>query len=462
MKGGINMFIDEKYINKLLDYGKNTKINDIEKVLDKAERIEGLSIEEVSSLLYIEDEKQVERLFKIAGAIKEKIYGDRVVMFAPLYISDYCVNKCDYCGFGCDNKFERKKLTQDEIRKEVRELVKMGHKRLALEAGEDPVNCKIDYVLESLSTIYDMKFENGQIRRVNVNIASTTVENYKKLNEAGIGTYILFQETYNKKAYERVHKSGPKANYEYHTTAFHRAMEAGIDDVGGGVLFGLYDYRFEILGITLHNKELKEKFGVGFHTVSMPRLCNAEGLDENGYGYSIDDETFKKIIAIIRIAIPYAGIIISTRETEEMRKFLINIGVTQVSGGSSVEVGGYTKRDKAALQFSVSDERSIDEIMRWLVSEDYVPSFCTACYRKGRTGDRFMEIVKKGDIKNVCLPNAILTLYEYGLDYGDEDFKTKIKDLIKRKIEKENDKDIENYILNGIKKLDSGDRDVFI
>lgn len=455
-------FIDNDYIMKLLQSSKSATDEEVNAILDKADNFEGLKHNEVAALINTEKPEHWERIFKIAGKIKEHIYGERIVMFAPLYISDYCVNKCAYCGFKCDNVFNRKKLTMDEIRKEVSILEQMGHKRLALEAGEDPVNCPIDYVLECIDTIYSMKTKNGEIRRVNVNIAATTVENYTKLKEIGIGTYILFQETYNKEMYEKMHLAGPKSNYEYHTTAFDRAMEGGIDDVGAGVLFGLYDYKYEILGLMLHNEHLEDKFGVGFHTISVPRIRPANGTDVEHFEYAVNDEEFKKLVALIRLAVPFTGMIISTRESKEMRKELIKIGISQISGGSSVDVGGYNARENGGEQFQLADERPAQEIIYWLMDEGLVPSFCTACYRKGRTGDRFMSLAKSGNIKNVCLPNALMTLKEYTLDYGDKKFKEKAEKIIAEKINCiENDK-IRLLVQENLKKLEQGERDLYI
>ena len=456
-------FINHQYIVNLLEQSKSADDKKITEILDKAERFDGLTPEEVAILLNTEKQEHQERIFKIADKIKQHIYGDRIVMFAPLYVSDYCVNNCAYCGFNCKNNFHRTKLTMDEIRDEVKILEAMGHKRLALEAGEDPVNCDIDYILDCMQTIYDMKLGNGEIRRVNVNIASTTVENYRKLKEVGIGTYILFQETYHKETYEKVHLGGPKKNYEYHLTAFDRAMEAGIDDVGGGVLFGLSDdWRYEILGLMLHNKHLEDSFGVGFHTISVPRMCPAEGNDLSGF-YPIDDETFLRIVSIIRLAVPFTGIIISTRENSKMRKELICLGVSQMSGGSSVDVGGYSKGNHSkGSQFVTSDDRSAQDIIRWIMEEGMVPSFCTACYRKGRTGDRFMELAKTGNIKNVCLPNGLMTLKEYALDYGDKSFQKLANEVIQKHIPTiENDK-VRVLVIENLKKLEQGKRDLFL
>lgn len=451
-------FIDDGYIRELLKIKGSDEETD--RILDRAENFEGLSHRDMAALINTENEAHWKRIFDIAGKIKEHIYGERIVMFAPLYISDYCVNRCKYCGFKCDNSFERKKLSMEEIRNEVKILEEMGHKRLAVEAGEDPVNCPIEYVLECIKTIYDMKLRNGEIRRVNVNIAATTVENYRKLKEIGIGTYILFQETYCKEAYEQYHIAGPKRDYYYHTTAFDRAMEGGIDDVGGGVLFGLYDYKYEILGLMLHNEHLEKKFGVGFHTISVPRICSAEGVDRT-FPYSVSDEDFKKLVALIRIAVPFTGMIISTRESMEMRKELIKRGISQISGGSSVEVGGYSSRKNGGSQFVLNDSRSADDIIYWLMKQELVPSFCTACYRKGRTGDRFMSLAKSGNIKNVCLPNALMTLKEYSLDYGSEKFRAKANELIEKKIPLIKNDKIREKAKENLIRMENGERDLF-
>lgn len=456
------MFIDRDYIEELLELAKDTTDAEINRILDKADAFEGLTHNEVASLLMTDKKEHIERIYEIAGNIKNHIYGNRIVMFAPLYVSDYCINRCKYCGYNCDHEFGRRRLTMDEIRKEVAILEKMGHKRLALEAGEDPKNCSIDYILDCISTIYDMKLDNGEIRRVNVNIAATTVEDYKKLKEIGIGTYILFQETYHQPTYEDVHISGPKKDYEYHLTAFDRAMEAGIDDVGGGVLFGLYNPYFEVLGLMLHNEHLEREYGVGFHTISVPRIRPAEGTDISFIKYPVDDETFKKIVAIIRLAVPFTGMIISTRESIGMRKDLIKIGISQVSAGSTVEVGGYSAREHNSAQFEVADNRDAMDIISWLMDEGFVPSFCTACYRKGRTGDRFMSLAKSGNIKNVCHPNALMTLCEYALDYGDDEFKAKAEATIQREIPKIEDTRVRNLVADNIERLKNGERDLFI
>ncbi|WP_058486277.1 [FeFe] hydrogenase H-cluster radical SAM maturase HydG [Defluviitalea phaphyphila] len=458
------MFIDREYIENLLEEAKNASKEEINRVLDKAEAREKISHRDVAVLLQIEDEDQVKRMFKIAGEIKKEVYGNRVVLFAPLYVSNFCVNNCVYCGYRRDNKFPRKKLTREEIQEEVKILEKMGHKRLALEAGEDPVNCDIDYILDAIDTIYKTENKNGIIRRINVNIAATTVENYKKLKKAQIGTYVLFQETYHQPTYEKVHPNSIKGDYEYHLTAFDRAMEAGIDDVGGGVLFGLADPKFEVMGLMIHNEHLEEKFGVGFHTISFPRIKKAEGIDLKKFPYLVDDEMFKKIVAIVRIAVPTTGMIMSTRETKEMRRELLNYGISQISAGSSTEVGGYKEKEKGEEidQFELSDHRTPIEVLKDLIDDGYIPSYCTACYRKGRTGDRFMSLVKSGQIHNICTPNALMTLMEFILDYGDKELYKKGELLIKREINKIEREDIRNLVANNIERLKKGERDLYI
>ena len=404
-------------INELLENARPKKN-------DKKIICRGLSYKEASVLLACEDEKTINKMYEVAKEIKQTFYGNRIVMFAPLYLSNYCVNGCVYCPYHIKNKnIARKKLTQDEIKAEVIALQDMGHKRLAIELGEDPSMNPIEYVLESIKTIYSVKHKNGAIRRANINIAATTVENYKKLAEAGIGTYILFQETYNKKSYEELHPYGPKHNYAYHTEAMDRAMIGGIDDVGLGVLFGLEGYRYEFAGLLMHAEHLEKVHGVGPHTISVPRIKKADDIDPNAFDNSISDDIFAKITALIRIAVPYTGIIISTRESEKVRERLLECGVSQISGASRTSVGGYTEeeRPRDSEQFDVSDQRTLDEVVAWLMKNGHIPSFCTACYREGRTGDRFMSLCKSGQIVNCCQPNALMTLTEYMVDYaGDE------------------------------------------
>ena len=414
-------------------------------------------------LLYCDIEEKNQEIYALAEQIKKDFYGNRIVMFAPLYLSNYCVNGCVYCPYHAKNKhISRKKLTQEEIRKEVIALQDMGHKRLALETGEDPVNNPIEYVLESIKTIYSIKHKNGAIRRVNVNIAATTVENYRKLKEAGIGTYILFQETYHKESYEKLHPTGPKHNYAYHTEAMDRAMEGGIDDVGIGVLFGLELYRYEFAGLLMHAEHLEAVHGVGPHTISVPRIRRADDIDPETFDNGIDDDTFAKIVACIRISVPYTGMIVSTRESQACRERVLHLGVSQISGGSRTSVGGYVEpeaEDDNSAQFDVSDNRSLDEVVNWLMHLGYIPSFCTACYREGRTGDRFMSLCKSGQIQNCCHPNALMTLKEYLMDYASEDTRKIGLKLIEKEIPnvpREKTREILEYHL---KEIEDGQRD---
>lgn len=458
------MFIDHEYIERILEEAKGAKGEDIKAVLEKAKRRDGLSYEDIAVLLQAEDKEDLNEIFKLAGEIKDSIYGKRIVIFAPLYVSDYCVNNCVYCGYKRTNEFNRRRLTMEEVAEEVKILEKMGHKRLALELGEDPVNAPIDYVLECLKTIYSTQSDNGEIRRVNVNIAATTVENYKLLKEAKIGTYILFQETYHKPTYELMHPKSLKGDYNYHTTAFDRAMEAGIDDVGGGVLFGLSDPKFEVLGLMMHNKHLEEKYGVGFHTISMPRLKPAAGVTLQEFPHLVDDEMFKKLVAIIRIAVPFTGIIMSTRETSEMRRELLKYGVSQISAGSSTGVGGYKEREEGreTLQFKTSDDRTPLEVIKSVLDDGYIPSYCTACYRTGRTGERFMKLAKSGEIQNVCEPNAMTTLLEFAIDYGDKEILEKAEAVVKTERERIKRKDIRDILDKNIERLRAGERDLYL
>ncbi len=460
------MIIDDKIIYDLLENSKNTTKLDIQKIIEKAKTKMGLSPQDIAILLQIDEQEQIDEIYKIAGDIKSSIYGKRIVMFAPLYVSNYCVNNCVYCGYKRDNIFNRRKLTQEEIQKEVQVLEKMGHKRLALELGEDPVNTPLEYTTECLKTIYETQDnQNGSIRRINVNIAATSVENYKKLKQAQIGTYILFQETYHRETYEFMHPKSLKGDYEYHLNAFDRAMEAGIDDVGAGVLFGLYDPKFEVLALMLHNQHLEDKYGVGFHTISLPRLKPAEGVSFEDYKYIISDSDFKKIIAIIRIAVPYTGMILSTRESKKMRKEALLYGISQLSAGSSTGVGGYQKIEQGeeqVKQFETSDERSPLEVMKSLLKDGYIPSYCTACYRKGRTGDRFMALAKAGTIQYVCTPNALMTLKEYALDYGDKEFILLADKMIKSEIENIDRDDIKKLTIKNLKELEAGKRDLYL
>lgn len=411
----------------------------VSSLLDKARKGKGLSHREASVLLACEDTELVSEMFEISRKIKEDYYGNRIVLFAPLYLSNYCVNGCTYCPYHLKNKnIARKKLTQEEIAAEVIALQDMGHKRLAIELGEDPINNPIEYVLECLKTIYSVKHKNGAIRRANVNIAATTEENYRKLKEAEIGTYILFQETYNRKSYEELHPTGPKHNYAWHTEAHDRAMRAGIDDVGLGVLFGLEGYRYEFAGLLMHAEHLEATFGVGPHTISVPRIRRADDIDPSTFDNGVDDETFAKIVACIRIAVPYTGMIVSTRESKACREQLLELGISQISGGSRTSVGGYYKEEENedSRQFDVNDNRSLDEVINWLLDLEYLPSFCTACYRAGRQGDRFMELCKNEQIADFCHPNALMTLEEYLIDYASDNTRKKGEKLIAAELQK--------------------------
>jgi len=455
-------FINDEEILNTIELAKNQS-NDkelIKSILEKARQCNGLDYKEATTLLMCDDEETINELYKIAHDIKQKIYGNRIVMFAPLYLSNYCVNGCLYCSYHNSNcEMQRKKLTREQIIEEVTALQDMGHKRLALEAGEDPVNCPIEYILDCIETVYSVKHKNGSIRRVNINIAATTVENYKKLKDAGIGTYILFQETYHKPTYERLHPTGPKHNYAYHTEAMDRAMEAGIDDVGIGALFGLYNYQYDFVGLLLHAKHLEDTFGVGPHTISVPRVCPADDVDLSIFHDTIPDDIFRKIVAILRIAVPYTGIIISTRESKESRKKVLEIGVSQISGGSITSVGGYAKGRDDTAQFDITDSRPLDEVVRWLCEEGYIPSFCTACYREGRTGDRFMAFAKSGQICNFCQSNALLTLKEYQLDYAHDDTKRAIQKVWDDEILRVPNLDVRNKALGYVEEIEKGKRD---
>lgn len=457
-------FINDAEINETLKYADEHKddIELIDKIIEKAKERKGLNHREASVLLACENEEKNKEIYDLAEQIKKDFYGNRIVMFAPLYLSNYCVNGCLYCPYHQKNKhIARKKLTQEEVAKEVIALQDMGHKRLAIEAGEDPVNNPIEYILDCIKTIYSIKHKNGAIRRVNVNIAATTVENYRKLKEAGIGTYILFQETYHKENYEYLHPTGPKHNYAYHTEAMDRAMEGGIDDVGIGVLFGLDKYRYEFAGLLMHAEHLEAVHGVGPHTISVPRVKRADDIDPDDFDNSLSDEMFCKIAACIRIADPYTGMIISTRETPEVREKIIRLGVSQISGGSRTSVGGYCEEERPhdTEQFDVSDNRTLDEVVNWLMSAGYIPSFCTACYREGRTGDRFMSLCKAGQIQNCCHPNALMTLKEFLMDYASDDTRMKGEALIEKEIDNISSEKVKQIVRERLVKIENGERD---
>ena len=459
-------FINHEEILETIKYADEHKddLELVDKLIEKAKKLKGLNHREASVLLACEDKSRVSKMYDLAEQIKKDFYGNRIVMFAPLYLSNYCVNGCLYCPYhAVNNNITRKKLTQEEVKKEVIALQDMGHKRLAIEAGEDPVNNPIEYILDCIKTIYSIKHKNGAIRRVNVNIAATTVENYRKLKEAGIGTYILFQETYDKQAYEYLHPTGPKHNYAYHTEAMDRAMEGGIDDVGIGVLFGLDKYKYEFAGLLMHAEHLEAAFGVGPHTISVPRVKKADDIDPNEFDNSLSDEMFCKIAALIRICVPYTGMIISTRETPEVRDKIIRLGVSQISGGSRTSVGGYAEKERPhdTEQFDVSDNRTLDEVVKWLMEKGYIPSFCTACYREGRTGDRFMSLCKAGQIQNCCHPNALMTLKEYLVDYASKDTKEIGDKLILKEIDNIGKDEIKEKVKEQLVKIENGTRDLY-
>lgn len=458
-------FINHEEILETLQYAHEhaENIELIDAIIEKAKQRKGLSHREAAVLLDCTIPEKINEIYTLAEQIKKDFYGNRIVMFAPLYLSNYCVNGCVYCPYHAKNKhIARKKLTQDEIQREVIALQDMGHKRLAIESGEDPTMNPIEYILESIRTIYSIKHKNGSIRRVNVNIAATTVENYRKLKEAGIGTYILFQETYHKESYEKLHPTGPKHNYAYHTEAMDRAMEGGIDDVGLGVLFGLETYRYELVGLLMHAEHLEAVHGVGPHTISVPRIRRADDIDPDVFENGIDDNTFAKIVAVIRIAVPYTGMIISTRESQSCRERVLHLGISQISGGSRTSVGGYADNkpeNQDSAQFEVSDTRTLDEVVCWLMKLGYIPSFCTACYREGRTGDRFMSLCKSGQILNCCHPNALMTLKEYLEDYASEQTKAIGEALITKELQKIPRDKTREIAMDRIKRIAQGERD---
>ena len=458
-------FIDHQEIEQTLAYADAHKTDAalIDSIIEKAKLRKGLTHREASVLLACELEDRNEQVYALAKQIKQDFYGNRIVMFAPLYLSNYCINGCLYCPYHLKNKrIPRKKLTQEEIRAEVIALQDMGHKRLALELGEDPVHNPIEYVLESIKTIYSVHHKNGDIRRVNVNIAATTVENYRKLKEAGIGTYILFQETYHKESYEQLHPTGPKHDYAYHAEAHDRAMQGGIDDVGFGVLFGLDKYRYEFAGLLMHAEHMEAVFGVGPHTISVPRLCPADDINPEDFNNGISEDIFAKIVACIRVAVPYTGMIISTRESPKARERVLELGVSQISGGSRTSVGGYAEEEpeqESSAQFDLSDHRSLDEVVRWLMELGHVPSFCTACYREGRTGDRFMTLCKSGQIHNCCLPNALMTLKEYLEDYASPETRAIGEKTIAREMNSIPREKTRQIVAERLEKIAAGERD---
>lgn len=464
-------FIDEGRIHGWLEEARRENGEAARRIIRKARRAKGLTPWECAVLLHLEEKELLEEMYRAAREIKEKIYGRRLVLFAPIYVSNYCVNNCVYCGYRRDNGFFRRRLTMDELREEIKILESLGHKRLAMEAGEDPQKCPIEYILEAMKTIYEVREARGSIRRINVNIAATTVENYRRLKEAGIGTYILFQETYHRRTYTGMHPSGPKSDYDYHATAMDRAMQGGIDDVGLGVLYGLYDYKFEVLATIMHALHLEESFGVGPHTISVPRLRPALGVDCGNFPYLVDDAGFKKIVAVLRLTVPYTGIIMSTRERPEFRDELMAVGVSQISAGSCTGVGGYRLEQERKLsragidgdapQFQVEDHRSPDEILRSVCLSGYIPSFCTACYRSGRTGERFMSLAKSGQIQNVCQPNAILTFKEFLEDYASPATREAGERAIGVHLEEVSSPVVRNLTRQRLRLIEQGQRDLY-
>jgi 2-iminoacetate synthase len=459
-------FIDEAKIFETLEKAKNASVSEAIDIIEKGREAKGLTPYETAVLLYAADGEAEDALFKASREVKEKIYGQRLVLFAPLYISNYCINNCTYCGYRRHNVIPRERLTMDEIEREVVALEAMGHKRIALEVGEDPKNCPIDYVLEAMKKIYSVKDATGSIRRINVNIAATTVEDYRKLKEAGIGTYILFQETYHRDTYKRCHPAGPKKDYDWHTTAMDRAMQGGIDDVGLGVLFGLYDYKYEVLGLLFHSLHLEERFGVGCHTISVPRMRPAEGVNFDTFPYLVTDHHFKRMVAIIRLAVPYTGMILSTREPAGYRDEVIALGISQISAGSCTGVGGYhtdiEKPDKKTYgQFQVEDNRTTNEMLLSVCRSGYLPSFCTACYRQGRTGDRFMALAKTGEIQDICQPNAIMTFKEFILDYASPETKAAGEDVIRMHLDKISNPKMREEIERRLARIEAGERDLY-
>lgn len=457
-------FIDHEEISSTLEEARRESKNPsrVASILEKAALLKGLSHREAAILMDCDDPATEEKIYALASRIKHKFYGNRIVLFAPLYLSNYCVNGCVYCPYHAKNKtIPRRKLSQEEIAEEVRALIRCGHKRLAVEAGEDPVHNPLDYILESIKTIYSVREGGNSIRRVNVNIAATDVESYRKLKAAGIGTYILFQETYNKEQYQKLHPTGPKSNYSWHTEAMDRAQEGGCDDVGIGVLFGLAGYRYELCGLLMHAEHLEARFGVGPHTISVPRICPADDISVGDFKDALPDDIFRKLVAVLRIAVPYTGMIVSTRESKLMREELLHCGISQISGGSRTSVGGYTtvERHNETAQFDVSDTRPLDEVVRWLLEQDHIPSFCTACYRAGRTGDRFMSLCKSGKISLCCTPNALMTLKEYLMDYASPETRAEGERMIGQSLTDIPEGRTREITIQRLKQIEDGERD---
>jgi 2-iminoacetate synthase len=455
----IKEVINENKIWRILrETEKNYSEKIIEKILKKALKKKGLSLKEVGYLLQTEKPELIERMFAISARIKNEIYGERLVFFAPLYLSSFCVNDCDYCGFHRRNPARRKKLTLPEVEEQVKILENMGHKRLLLEFGEHPIKNPIDYVVDVIKTIYKTKSGKGEIRRVNVNIAATTVENYRKLKAAGIGTYQLFQETYHRETYKKLHH-GPKADYERQLFAHDRAFEAGIDDVGLGVLYGLFDYKFDTLALVSHSQYLDRKYNVGPHTLSVPRFQPAPTVDMD-LPHKVSENQLLKIISILRMAVPYTGMIISARERPEIRAKAFQIGISQTSAASRTTPGGYGEKE-VLPQFSLQDHRSVEEVLKSILKQGLLPSFCTACYRSGRTGETIMKLLKPGEIQNLCRPNAILTLKEYLEDYASKEVKKLGLEIINQYLEKIPSPDIKQETESRLKRIEKGERDIY-
>ena len=434
----------------------------VRQILEKAALLKGLTHREAAVLMDCDDPALEERIYALAADIKQRFYGNRIVLFAPLYLSNYCINGCVYCPYHAKNRtIPRRKLSQEEIAEEVRSLIRTGHKRLAVEAGEDPRNNPLEYILDSIKTIYSVHEGGNSIRRVNVNIAATDVESYRRLKAAGIGTYILFQETYNRQQYEALHPTGPKSNYAWHTEAMDRAQQGGCDDVGIGVLFGLSGYRYELVGLLMHAEHLEACFGVGPHTISVPRICPADDISVEDFKDALPDSIFRKLVAVLRVSVPYTGMIVSTRESARMRARLLDCGISQISGGSRTSVGGYTsaERHDETAQFDVSDQRPLDEVVRWLLEKNHIPSFCTACYREGRTGDRFMSLCKSGKISRCCTPNALMTLKEYLMDYASPETRAAGEAMIAKSLADIPEGRVREVTVQRLAAIEGGERD---
>ncbi|MDP8262414.1 MAG: [FeFe] hydrogenase H-cluster radical SAM maturase HydG [Candidatus Ancaeobacter aquaticus] len=458
-------YIDKNRINDIISKSREDNGLDIDVILNKSRALKRLTLEETAALLCVRDEKDLKKIFEAATYVKNTIYGKRVVLFAPLYINNICINFCQYCAFKADNQvIKRKKLSQEEISAQTVELLKMGHKRVLVVASESSNESDIDFYCQSIKTIYDTKYQNHNIRRININCAPLNVPAFQKLKAIGIGTYQLFQETYHDTTYIRVHPDGPKSDPDNRLNALDRAFKAGIDDVGVGVLYGLYDYVYETLALLMHVEHLEKMHGVGPHTISVPRLEPAIGVDlERFEEYRVSDSDFMKLVAVLRLSVPYTGLILSTRETPEMRDMLFNLGVSQISAASKTSPGGYSDNDETQedTQFCLSDHRSLNDIIRALVDDKMIPSFCTACYRAERTGKAFMDLAKPGTIKGKCNINALITLKEYLDDFATDDVKETGYKLINDMIESY-DETTQKSLKGIMTSLDKGERDTYI